>query len=42
MIPTEDSLLRRPLCHTLSNALLISQNTAHTSFPSSDAWQKVL
>ena len=38
----DSSLKRRPLCHTLSNALLMSQNTARTSLPSSKDLQNVL
>ena len=36
------SLKGRPLCHTLSNALRMSQNTAQTSLPSSRDLQNVL
>ena len=32
----------RPVCHTLSNAWLISRWTTLISFPASNAWQKVL
>ena len=36
------SVKRRPLCHTLSKALVMSQKIARTSLPSSRALQKVL
>ena len=35
------NLNRSPLCHTLSKALLISQNTTLISLPSSTAFEKV-
>ena len=41
-IPAIWSLKKRPLCHTLSKALLMSQKTARTSLPASRALQKIL
>ena len=40
--PADLSLKRRLLCQTLSKALLMSQNMAPTSLPSSRALQNVL
>ena len=40
--PADLSLKRKPLCQTLSKAILMSQNMARTSLPSSRALQNVL
>ena len=41
-MPAKLNLKGRPACHTLSKTLLMSQNMARTSLPSSSALQKVL